>query len=369
MNHPFVQLFVSNLRQHYREPQALFWVYGFPLILMFGLGIAFSGGRKAEPVKVDIVGDPESAAARELRERLKGPEFDARVLPEDQARQRLRTDKTALILKPTAEGFDFIYDPANQGSVAARTQVDAAVIRSKARVSEERQESPDGGATTHYVAAGGGSWQTVDVPQTEPGSRYIDFLVPGLMGVNIMGGGLFGVGFALVDLRMRKLLKRLLATPMKRSHFLLSILGTRLALLVPEMALVVLVARLAFGVRVFGSPLALGFLIVLGAFTFAGIGMVLASRTDKLETISGLMNLVMLPGWLLSGTLFSAERFPAAVQPFIQALPLTQLNDALRAVMLEGRSLLDGGVAWRVAALAAWGGGTFLLAARWFRWQ
>jgi ABC-type multidrug transport system permease subunit len=371
MNHPLVQLFVSSLRQHYREPQALFWVYGFPLIMAVGLGIAFSGGHKSGPVKVDIVGDPESTAARELREQLKGPDFDARVLPEGQARQRLRTDKTALVVEPTADGFRFIYDPANPSSVAAHTQVEAALVRWKAGVTEQRQESPDGGATTHYAAGGGAGpgWQTVDVPVSEPGSRYIDFLIPGLMGLNIMGGGLFGVGFVLVDMRVRKLLKRLLATPMKRSQFLLSILATRLALLVPEMALLLVVARLAFGVTIFGSPLAVALLVVLGAFAFAGIGLVLASRTDKIETISGLTNLVMLPGWLLSGTFFSAERFPAVVQPVIQALPLTQLNEALRAVMLEGKSLTDDGVAWRVAALAAWGGVSFLLALRWFRWQ
>jgi ABC-type multidrug transport system permease subunit len=189
------------------------------------------------------------------------------------------------------------------------------------------------------------------------------------MGLNVMGSGLFGVGFFLVDMRVRKLLKRLVATPMKRSHFLLAVLGTRLLLLVPQMGLLLIVARLVFTVKVFGNPLAVALIVVVGSLAFSGIGLVLASRTDKIETISGLVNLVMLPGWLLSGTFFSAERFPAAAQPVIQALPLTQLNDALRAVMLEGRSLADEGVAWRLAALAAWGVVSFLLALRWFRWQ
>jgi ABC-type multidrug transport system permease subunit len=371
MNHPLIQLFLSRLRSHYREPHALFWVYGFPLIMVIGLGMAFSGGHKAEPARVDIVGDPDATTVKELRERLKEPEFDARVGTEEQARQRLRTDKTSLILMPTSDGFRYVYDPANQKSVAARSAVDAALVLWKAGIVVVHHETPDGGATAHYTVGGDPfrTWQTTDAPVSEPGSRYIDFLVPGLMGLNIMGGGLFGVGFILVDMRVRKLLKRLLATPMKRSHFLLSVLGTRLILLVPEMALLLLVAWLGFGVRIYGNPLAVALIVVLGAYAFAGIGLLLASRTDKIETISGLSNAVMLPGWLLSGTFFSAERFPAVVQPVIQALPLTQLNEALRAVMLEGKSLTDEGVAWRLLALAAWGTVTFLLAKRWFLWQ
>jgi ABC transporter DrrB family efflux protein len=224
--------------------------------------------------------------------------------------------------------------------------------------------------TTQYADGAGESarrWQTTDAPVSEPGHRYIDFLVPGLMGLNIMGGGLFGVGFVIVDMRVRKLLKRLLATPMRRSHFLLAMLGSRLIMLLPEMTLLLVAARLGFGVPLRGNPLLLGLVILVGAFAFAGIGLVLASRTDKTETISGLINLVMLPGWLVSGTFFSSRRFPDAVQPLIQALPLTQLNDALREVMLEGASL--GRVAGRLAVLAAWGGVAFLLALRWFRWQ
>jgi ABC-2 type transport system permease protein len=370
MHHPLLQLFACDLRQHFRQPQALFWAYGFPLLMAVLLGIAFSGGRKAEP-KVDIAGDPESDGVRELLAQLPERDFDAHVFPEDQARQRLRTDKTSLVIVPNGDGFDFIYDPANQASAAARTQVVAALVRWKAHVAERPQESSNGETTTSYTVGGRttGGWQTTDIPQTEPGNRYIDFLIPGLMGLNVMGSGLFGVGFLLVDMRVRKLLKRLTATPMKRSHFLVAAAGTRLLLLLPQMGLLLLFARLAFGVKIFGNPAAVALIVVLGTFAFAGIGLVLASRTDRIETISGLMNLVMLPGWLLSGTFFSADRFPPAAQPFIQALPLTQLNNALRAVMLEGKSLTDEGVAWRVAALAAWGTVSFLLALRWFRWQ
>ena len=215
--------------------------------------------------------------------------------------------------------------------------------------------------------AGTTNWRTIDARTKEPGSRYIDFLMPGLMGMNIMGGGLWGVGFVIVDMRVRKLLKRLLATPMRRGDFLLSILIARLIFMIPEMILLFLVGWLGFGVPMVGSLWTWMVLILVGAMAFSGIGLLVACRASKTETVSGLMNLVMLPMWLLSGVFFSSRQFPDVAQPFIQALPLTQLNDALRDVMLEGASLPS--VSWRVAILATWAVVSFFLALKWFRWR
>jgi ABC-type multidrug transport system permease subunit len=185
--------------------------------------------------------------------------------------------------------------------------------------------------------------------------------------MSLMGGGLWGVGFATVDLRIRKVLKRFLATPMRKTDFLASILLSRLIFLVPEVLVLLLFARLAFGVVIQGSLLALAALILVGALTFSGIGLLVASRARTLEAVSGLMNLVMLPMWVLSGIFFSSERFPEVAQPFIRALPLTPLINALRNVSLEGATLL---AQWReVGILAAWGAVSFVLALRWFRWN
>src|SRR5262249_44023984 len=184
----------------------------------------------------------------------------------------------------------------------------------------------------------------------------------GLLGMSLMGGGLWGVGFAIVDMRIRKVLKRFLATPMRKSDFLLALMVSRMILLAPEVFVLLVFSRLAFGVVIQGSLLAMAVLILLGAVTFAGIGLLVASRAKTLEAVSGLMNLVMLPMWVLSGIFFSPERFPAAAQPFIQALPLTPLIDALRAVSLEGAGLAS---QWRgLAILAAGGGGGVYLALR-----
>jgi ABC-type multidrug transport system permease subunit len=287
----------------------------------------------------------------------------------ESCRQRLRTGKTALYVAPADGGFRYVYDPARAESVLARYRVDDVIQRWKAGIQQKTpaESQEEGGDVRREWKAANATWETIDTPVKEPGNRYIDFLVPGLMGMNIMGGGLWGVGFVLVDMRVRKLLKRLLATPMRRGDFLLSILIARLTFMIPEMILLFLVGWLGFGVPMVGSLWSWMVLILVGAMAFSGIGLLVASRATKTETVSGLMNLVMLPMWLLSGTFFSSKRFPEVTQPFIQALPLTQLNDALREVMLEGASLAA--VWWRIVILAAYAVVCFFLALRWFRWQ
>jgi ABC-type multidrug transport system permease subunit len=344
--HPFVQLIVSRLKEFYREPEALFWVYGFPLLLAIGLGIAF-WDREPEPPQVDVQQVSDSQRAEEVAEQLRKDQLPVEVHEETDCRRRLRTGKTALYVVPTDEGFTYVYDRARPESVLARYRVDAALLRWKAA-------TPVG-------------WEPKLEPVTEKGSRYIDFLIPGLMGLNLMGGGLWGIGFVLVDMRVRKLLKRLVATPMRRSHFLLAMLGARLVLMIPDMVILLLFGCLVFRVPIRGDPLALTCVILSGAAAFTGLGLLLASRTEKTETISGLINLVMLPMWLVSGTFFSSKRFPDVAQPFIQALPLTHINDGLREVMLEGATLSS--VAWRIGILLLWAVVPFVIALRWFRWR
>jgi ABC-2 type transport system permease protein len=359
---PLYQLLLARFREFLREPEVIFWVYGFPVLLAIGLGIAFWNSEPEPPV-VDVQESPTFASqAAALEERLNADHLSVERHDPETCRQRLRTGKTALVVIPTGEGFEYAYDPTRPESVVARSRVDAVVQRWQAGI--HVAESDD---HVQHWQAGQRSWQTKDVLIREPGNRYIDFLLPGLMGMNLMGGGMWGVGFVIVDMRVRKLLKRLLATPMRRPDFLLSILVGRLIFVLPEMVFLLLVGRFGFKVPVHGNLLTLTFVILVGALAFSGIGLLVACRTGKTETVSGLMNLVMLPMWLLSGIFFSSAHFPNIMQPFIQALPLTQLNNALREVMLEGGSLLA--VGWRLAILAAWAVVCFALALRWFRWQ
>jgi ABC-2 type transport system permease protein len=342
--HPLAQLLIARLREFYREPEAIFWVYGFPLLLAVGLGIAFKG-KEPEPPAVDVQGAPGQSQAAEVAALLQTKGLPTEVLPETECLRRLSRGKTALFVVPTVEGYRYVYDKTRPDCVLAYHWVDGLLTRK---------------ACPRAPAA-----DPVNV--NTPGDRYIDFLLPGLIGMNLMGGGLWGVGFVIVDMRVRKLLKRLLATPMRRSDFLLSILSARMVFVFPEMLLLLLFGWLVFDVPVRCPLPTLVLVIVVGAMAFAGIGLLVACRSKKSETVSGLMNLVMLPQWLLSGTFFSSDRFPEVTQPLVQALPLTQLNSALRDVMLQDRPLVE--TAWRLGILAAWGGVCFALALRWFRWR
>jgi ABC transporter DrrB family efflux protein len=330
--HAFAQLILTRLREFYREPEAVFWVYGFPIILALGLGIAFSGGEPAPP-KLDIQGAPQETTPEAMAKLLRAEKMQVEIHDADECRRRLMRGKIDVFIIPLSTyEAKYVYDRARSESVLARHWVEEVLGRAR--------------------AGGGAKEEPQEELISEPGKRYIDFLLPGLIGMNIMGGGLFGVGFVLVDMRVRKLFKRLLATPMNRRDFLLSILTARMTFLFPEMLSLLLIGHFLFGVPIQGNLVVLVVVILAGAITFASLGLLIGSRTEKTETASGLMNLVMLPMYLLSGVFFSSDRFPDAMQPFIQALPLTQLNDALRQVMLQGEGL--GASSWRLGVLAVW---------------
>ncbi len=342
------QLTLARFREFYREPAAVFWVYGFPLVLAFFLGLAFRD-RPVERITVDVqaAGDTEPAAAR-LRDGLAADDrIKLQVHDAATCRERLRTAKTDLVVVPAATppGYEYLLDPNRPGSVLARNAAETRLIR----LAHPDLPTP--------------AERTVE----EPGGRYIDFLIPGLVGMNLLGGGLWGVGFVTVDMRVRKLLKRLLATPLKRPTFLLSIALSRLVFSVIDVLILLTFAYLFFDVRVRGNPLALLALIVSGAACFSGLGLLVASRAKTIETASGLMNLAMLPMYVLSGVFFSSEQFPDVMQPFIRALPLTGLNEGLRAVVNEGKGWAA--VAGPVALTAGWGAGCFALALKLFRWR
>jgi ABC-type multidrug transport system permease subunit len=238
------------------------------------------------------------------------------------------------------------YDPARPESVLARSQVDDALESASGRTDPLKTEATE---------------------SSEPGARYIDFLIPGLLGMNLMNSGMWGIGFAVVDMRQRKLLKRFIASPMRRTDFLLALGSSRLVLMLIEVALLLGFGVLVFRMKVEGSLFAILLIGALGAVSFGGVGLLTASRAQKIESVSGLINVVMMPMWIFSGVFFSYERFPQIIQPVIRALPLTALNDALRAIILQGASLSS---QWsQIAVMAVWGGVSFVLALKWFRWS
>lgn len=339
---PLVELTRARLVEFVREPEALFWVFAFPVLLALALGLAFRE-KAPEKVPVGVAAGPRAVATAEALGR--SPGLVARVYPGGAGREALRTGKISLLVEDDG-GPLYRFDPTRPDARSARLEVDDALQRAAGREDPLRPR---------------------EARVEEPGSRYVDFLVPGLLGLNLMGTSMWGLGFSIVNARTKKLLKRLAATPMRRSEYLLAQMLARLVFLVLEVAILVGFARLAFGVEVRGSIAALALVSLLGAASFAGIGLLVAARARTVEGVSGLMNVVMLPMWLLSGTFFSWERFPETIHPFIRALPLTALNDALRAVMIEGRPLVSLGL--ELGVLLASGLVSFLVAVRVFRWQ
>src|ERR1700674_3582559 len=329
-----------------REPEVVFWVFIFPLLLAGGLGIAFRN-KPADVTSVVVIGgDGAQKTLAMLQSSPAHSPIRATVLDRDAALKAFHVGKYDLVIEPNPDGsYIYYYDPARPESVLSRAEIDAALQSAAGRKDA---------LTTSAQSS------------SEPGSRYIDFLIPGLLGMNLMNAAMWGIGFALVDMRQRKLLKRFVGTPMRRSDFLLALASSRLLLMTIEVGLLLGFGMLVFHMRVLGSFLTILLIGAIGALAFAGVGLLTASRAQKIESVSGLINLVMMPMWIFSGTFFSYERFPAVIHPLIKALPLTALNDALRASILEGTPLMQ---QWpRLLILILWGGISFVLALKWFRW-
>ena len=339
---PLVELTNARVRELTREPEAVFWVFVFPILLAAILGLAFRS-RPPDALPVGVVEGPHAAVRAEALSA--GSDLKPTILSEPEAQLALSRGRVVLVVSAD-ETPTYSYDPTQPESRAARLAVDGALQRAAGRTDPFTPRMAE---------------------MTQPGGRYVDFLVPGLLGMNLMGTGMWGIGFALVVARNGNLLKRLVAAPARKSHLLGAQLISRLIFLIPEAGALLLFAYFLLGVPLRGSLLLLTVISILGALAFSGLGLLTAARPRTIEGVSGLMNLVMVPMWIFSGIFFSTERFPSAMQPFVQALPLTALNDALRGVMLEGAGLF--GVQYELAILVAWGAVSFVLALKFFRWQ
>ena len=324
-----------------REPEAMFWVFAFPLLMALALGIAFRS-RPPEQVMAGVVDAPEAAGTIRT---LEQDGIDVRRVPADQADSLLRNGVIQLLVI-AGDPPTYRFDPARTESRLARLVVHEALMKAAGRAEP---------------------WQPREDTVMVRGSRYIDWLLPGLLGMNIMSTGMWSISFGIVNARVRKELKLLLATPMHRGEYLLSHMLGRMVFLVLEVFVLLVFGWLVFDVVVRGSLLAVVAIAMVGAAAFNGLGLLVASRPQTIEGLSGLQNLVMVPMWILSGVFFASSNFPDRAQPLIRALPLTALNDALRAVMMEGTPLA--GATPQLAILVAWTVVGFALALLWFRWH
>jgi ABC-2 type transport system permease protein len=335
----FYQLTMVRFRLFVREPEAIFWIFIFPILLAVGLGIAF----RNRPADVLPVG----ATTTQLTQALAADKgLTSKTLDEAAGTHELATGQIVLLAIQRGDGVAFKYDDTNPDARTARLLADRAVQAAAGR----KDAVPAGNELIHDV-----------------GARYIDFAVPGLLGLNLMGSAMWGLGFAIVDERKKKLLKRLVASPMPKSQYLGSFLVSRLGMLIVEVAFFLGFSKLAFGVPFRGSLWQLGLLCLMTSLSFSALGLLTASRAKTTEAVSGLMNLVMLPMWILSGVFFSASRFPAVIQPVVKALPLTAAIEAMRGNMLQGTGLQL--MMPQVLILLAWFVVPFAVSLRIFRWR
>jgi ABC-2 type transport system permease protein len=341
---PLKELIKARIREFMREPGYVFWVFGFPLLMAIGLGLAFRS-KAPEPPHIAVTDSVSPSVAQALS---KSSRLHSERLGRADAERALARTKVDLVVDQPdpLQPLVFEFDTAQEKSLLARAVTEDVLERAAGRKSSVALQ---------------------ERPVSRPGSRYVDFLLPGLIGLNLMGSSMWGIGFNLVLARKRKLLRRYAVTPMRRSHFLLSYFFSRSLFLVLELAVLIGFGRLIFGTVIQGSVLGLLVAATLGAAAFAAIGFLIGARLSSTEVAGGWMNFVQLPMWLLSGSFFSYERFPAWLQFPIRLLPLTAVNDALRHIYNEAASLSS--VGFELAVLCGWAVLGFGLAIKTFRWQ
>jgi len=341
-HHPLIELTLARLREFVREPEALFWSFFFPIVMSVAMAIAFPS-RGSQPVRVGV---SPGAASETLRKTLgSNPRVVVREVPAEDELRQLREGGVHVIVRP-GQPPTYRFDPDREESRTARLIVDDVLKRAAGR------SDP---------------WEAREDAVAIPGSRYVDWLIPGIVALGIMNNSMWSIGFMTVQMRLRKLLKRLAASPMQKWEFLLAQVLARLLFLGPEVAVPLIFGALAFGMPVRGSIVSIAVVALTGALAYGSIGLLVGSRVRTLEAVSGLMNLTMVPMWVLSGVFFSASNFPDAVQPFIRVLPLTAVVNALRAVVLEGASL--GAIRVELATLALWTVLPFSIGLRIFKWR
>jgi ABC-2 type transport system permease protein len=335
--HPLVQLTLARLYEFWRHPEALFWTYGFPLIMLLALGLAFRSNELPPPV-IELV----NQRGNEWQERLEKLGWKAEVSRDSDWKKRLQSGKVSAVIVETEGQTELWIEPSRAESFVANYGIQLAAAESK---------------NVYFV----------EKKLEEAGSRYIDFLVPGMLALNIMGGGLWGIGFVIVDMRVRKLLKRLMATPMSKRHFMGSLIVVRLLFSICELSVILLFSYFVFGVKCRGNLVELVAVMTIGGVTFSAIGLLMASRVKTSEAVGGLMNLIMLPMWIVGGVFFSNERFPEWLLTILQSLPFVALVNAVRAIMLDGATLTS--QLGPLAVVSLWGIVCFFIAIRIFRWR
>lgn len=365
---PLIQLILVQIREFYREPGVVFWSLLFPILMAWGLGIAFT--KKVETTKTVALVLESNQSLNDLKRAIPfdvlHEEFDSitqtkyfridygneqigithiNIKPVDwnQAELMIKRGSASLIMSLMNDSVNYHFDKLS--SEAQLTYLQLSLSMGGHDLEKQQHEVK---------------------PMTERGTRYIDFLIPGLLAMNIMMSTMWGISYTLIEARTKKLLRRMVATPMPRWQYILSHFVARIILCMLEAIIVFTFAHYYFGIVIGGSLLAFAVIFFSGLVAFSGIAVLVGSRTSKTQIGNGLINLIVMPMMLLSGIYFSYHNFPEFVIPFIQALPLTMLADGIKAIFNEKAGLAE---VWRYSiVLIGLGVTTFTVGLRYFKW-
>src|SRR4030042_2513267 len=342
MNNSLFQLILIRFKEFMREPGVVFWSVIFPISMAWVLGVAFS--KKGELVQTIAMVRDDSLPNERLQNFLSGSELltDSttgdttgyrkeienekpgksiyRFIPAswDSAVLMLKRGQTAMMIKESEDSLYYYFDPKS-------TEARLGFIMLSAAINHEE-----------FI------YETASIrPLITTGTRYIDYLVPGLIALGIMNSILWGISYTLIEMRSRKLLRRMIATPMKKSHFLISHFTSRLSLTIIESLILIAFSWFYFRLSVQGSVVALIMMFLAGNICFAGIAVLISSRTSNANIGNGLINFISMPMMILSGDFFSYHNFPDSVVPALQKLPLTVLADSIRSIFIEGSGVKD----------------------------
>lgn len=338
MNKATLELIIVQFKEFFREPGILFWSFLFPILMALGLGFAFS----EKPIKYKTVAyvEANTSDVHEFKgymdkngvkrsaqntyefdfgsEKTGFTKYKVCVVSWEQAVKMLKQGKVDLIMDEKEGKIQYNYDPLNSEAQLTYLQL------------------------TGFFSGNQIKTQEVQIkPLTQKGTRYIDFLIPGLLAMNLMMSTMWGISYNLIEKRSRKLLRRLIATPMKQSDFLIAQLIARFALSFIEAVILFTFAKLFFQIPVEGSLFTAIVIFTAGMICFTGLAILSSCRVSNTNVGNGIVNLVVMPMMIMSGIFFSYHGFPDFMIPIIQKLPLTMIADSIRGVFIEGSTLQE----------------------------
>jgi len=360
INNQLCRLCIAHFLETVREPEVLFWGMVFPVLISIGLGLAFTQTTESKfkimlvneyPTRLDTLLGTHGEAGKNIAVwKIEDRTLGNTVFTFERSDWRtaiiaLKRGEADVIAGDSLGQMQYHFDPLNSQAQLAYTKLSALV------------KSP---------VAGGSSHETSISPLTLKGVRYIDFLIPGLIAFGIMSDILWGISYTIIERRSQKLLRRMVATPMRKHNLLISMMFVRILMNAVDAVIIILAAWLIFGVEIQGNIGALTLLFFAGNLAFTGIAVLISTRTDKTEVGNGWINAVQMPMLILSGVFFSYRNFPEWSIGVIKMLPLTALTDGFRSIFNEGGGFIE--ILMPSVALTLVGVVCFAVGMKLFKW-